>query len=97
MGVCGNTMFPATIRTNGEAITGEEAAGIKDLICSAPDLERNFTHIWVGGVRRVQQIEMISAAVNDTVDPDVKLVRTFSYNLSSPFDLLSIADSIVAV
>lgn len=97
MGVCGYTMFPATIRGDGGAVDGEEAAGVKDLICAAPDLQRIFTHVWVGGVRRVSKIEMISDTVNDTVESDVKLVRTFTYSFSSPFDLLSIADTIVAV
>lgn len=97
MGNCGHNFFPATIRSEGAAIDEEEAAGLKGLICSSPDLRRLFSHVWVGGVRRVSKIEMISDNVNAAVDPDVKLVRTFSYQMTAPFDLTSIVDTIVAV
>jgi hypothetical protein len=91
----GRRFFGSTIR-GFDTVEGGGDIDIRALICKALDLERRFTWAEINGVRRVVEIRFSSESVNDILGQDVVLVRTFSYQSTDPFDLVSEIDALVA-
>lgn len=92
----GRRFFGSTI-SQLDAVDIDGDIDIKALICGALDLERYYTWTEINGVRRIVEIRYISASANETIGQDVALVRTFSYQSTDPFDLVSAIDTLVAV
>lgn len=65
---------------------------IKELILCAPDVVRAYTWATVAGVRKVTEIVFTSASVDTETGNTNVLTRTYTYDLSAPFDLLSEVD-----
>lgn len=79
---------------DGSINTVAAGGSLKEKICSAADIHRDYTWTTVAGVRKVSQIVFTSASVDaETGDTNV-LTRTFAYNVVAPYDLLQENDAL---
>lgn len=91
----GGRMFGSTIA--GTEASGSEISGAKCTIFCADDVERSLAWDEIDGVRRIVREEWYSLNATIILQANVKIVRVFVYQSSSPFDLVEINDSLQQV
>ena len=70
---------------------------IKCKIMSQEDLNKVFTWAEIDGVYRVTKIVFSSEIVNTALGEDVSIERTFTYQATDPYNLVSVIDELVTV